>query len=151
MQIAVCEAAANFVPGEDAWNQLVGKLSATKPDILLLNELPFGPWFAAKPEPDQAIFDSSVELHNRGLERLGELSAKAILGSRPLMEGSDPVNQGFMWTEENGVQKVHNKQFFPNEEGYYEARWFRRGNTDFKIADVNGIKTGFLICTEMMF
>ncbi|MCB0344751.1 MAG: carbon-nitrogen hydrolase family protein [Bdellovibrionales bacterium] len=151
MRIAVCEAAADLRPGEGEWSFLIEQVAEAKPDILLLNELPFGPWFAAQPEPDPAVFDKAVELHQHGIDRLDELGVKAVLGSRPLMEGSDPVNQGFTWTEQNGIQKVHNKQFFPNEEGYYEARWFRRGTTDFKIADVLGIKTGFLICTEMMF
>lgn len=151
MRIAVCEAAAELAPGGAEWAFLAEQASALEPDILLLNELPFGTWFAAGPEPSDAVFDRAAAMHEEGLRRLGDLGAAAVLGSRPVRENGQPVNQGFLWTEAGGVEAVHNKQFFPNERGYYEARWFRRGRTDFNIADVLGVKTGFLICTEMMF
>jgi N-carbamoylputrescine amidase len=56
-----------------------------------------------------------------------------------------------VWRAGVGVEPIHTKQFFPDEEGYYEARWFTRGDTRFRLAEVEGVKIGFLICTEVMF
>ena len=46
---------------------------------------------------------------------------------------------------------MHTKQFFPNEPGYYESRWFERGRTDFRVVPAGDLRVGFLICTEVMF
>jgi N-carbamoylputrescine amidase len=46
---------------------------------------------------------------------------------------------------------VHQKYYLPNESGYWEAVWYQRGDGDFSLGEANGIRTGFLICTEMWF
>jgi N-carbamoylputrescine amidase len=56
-----------------------------------------------------------------------------------------------VWTKEGGFQGVHTKQFFPNEEGYYEARWFEPGGRHFHVVPAGPVEVGFLICTEVMF
>jgi N-carbamoylputrescine amidase len=129
----------------------VGYASELKPDILLLNEMPFGGWVAAGPQPDPELLVASHRLHDEGLEHLEDLGAHTVLGSRPTFERQRSINVAFSWTAETGIKAVHTKQFFPNEEGYYEARWFERGDLRFQLADVGGIKVGFLICTDVMF
>lgn len=151
MKLAVIEAPATLVADSADWENLCQKTAEASADILVLNELPFGSWLSARPEPDADAFRESVNLHDRAIEKLSELGARAVLGSKAAYQNSLPVNEGFVWTKDDGYKAIHTKQFFPNEPGYYEARWFERGDTHFRLTEVLGIKVGFLICTEVMF
>ncbi len=151
MNFAVCEASSQMLHGDDDWLRLVEISKKHRPDVLLLNEMPFGRWIAAEPEPDREQLLASQNVHDHGLDHLGELSAGAVLSTRPTFDADRSVNQAFVWTDAAGLVAVHTKQFFPNESGYYEARWFERGEKRFGVAEANGINVGFLICTDVMF
>ena len=151
MKLAVCEAAPQMLYGDEDWNRLVELSRRYQPDILLLNEMPFGRWLSAGPEPDRESLLGSQNVHDHGLDHLDELSVPNVLGSRPTLENECSVNQAFSWSAAAGLTAVHTKQFFPNEPGYYEVRWFERGKLRFELAEAGGIKAGFLICTDVMF
>lgn len=150
-RLAVCENPPELVAGEAAWTPLCHRVNKISPDLLLMNELPFGPWAAAQPEYSEPVWNRSMSLHDAGLQSLGELGAKAVAITRPYLEAGRRVNQAGLWTREEGFAGVHTKQFFPEEEGYYEARWFEGGERHFRNATVGGVRYGFLICTELMF
>lgn len=151
MRLAVCEAPADMVPGDAGWKRLTVCAKKLKADIVLLNEMPFGEWVSATPEPNVDQLVECHRLHDVGLERLAELGARAVLGTRPTFERQRSVNMAFIWTRESGFRAVHTKQFFPDEEGYYEARWFERGELRFQQAEFQGFQVGFLTCTDVMF
>jgi N-carbamoylputrescine amidase len=151
MRLAVCEAPAEMVYGDQGWQRLAGYSTDLSPDALLLNEMPFGGWLSADPEPVPDKLVASHALHDGGLAHLSELGARIVLGSRPTFERERSVNAGFVWTADSGIKAIHTKQFFPDEAGYYEARWFERGDLRFQLANFGGIKVGFLICTDVMF
>ena len=44
MRISVCEAPAVMNPGGEEWRALVEGTRIQNPDIVLLNEMPFGAW-----------------------------------------------------------------------------------------------------------
>ena len=151
MRLAVCEVPAAMLAGDAGWNHLVRQCETISPDLLLLNEMPFGPWISVGEKREAEILKASQQQHNEGIDHLNVLSAYAVLGTYPRCEGSLSLNQAFVWTPLEGLKAVHTKQFFPNEGGFYEARWFERGEQRFEIADVLGVRTGFLICTDVMF
>lgn len=151
VRLAVCEAAVGMTPGDDAWNALAADTQKAQADMFLLNELPFGPWLAAQQEPQ---FDDLVavhRLHAQGLDRYGELGAPVVLGSHPVFDEGNSIIEGFVWERESGVTPAHTKQYFPNEEGWYETGWFERGDQAFQIVEVGGLNVAFLICTDIMF
>jgi N-carbamoylputrescine amidase len=150
-KVAVCEAPAEMRAGSDEWRSLCDSVAGEAPDLLLLNEMPFGPWISAGDRFDDAQWQRSLELHAEGLSRLGQLGARAVAGSRPHSQDGRRVNEAFVWTREGGLRGVHTKQYFPDEEGYHEARWFQAGARHFTCVDAAGLKAGFLICTELMF
>ena len=150
-KVAVCEAPAELEAGSAAWTDLCEAVSRQAPDLLLLNEMPFGSWVSAGEAFEEAAWRRSLSLHDAGLARLPELGAKVVAGSRPRVLGGRRVNEAFVWTREGGARGVHTKQYFPDEEGYYEARWFEGGDRHFATAEVAGLQVGFLICTELMF
>lgn len=150
-RLAVCESAAELPPDGPVWRAFVDRVRAVRPHVLLLNELPFGRWIADIPSVDPETLAISRRVHDEGVEKLGELGAQIVIGSRATLEDGKTVNQGFIWQADTGALPVHTKQFFPDEPGYYEARWYERGETHFRVAEANGLRVGFQICTEVMF
>lgn len=150
MRIAVCESAPEMMPGDDAWISLSSQVRKASCDLFLLNEMPFGLWVAGSPEPDTIVLNASRETHQAALEKLGELGTETILGTHPVQQAKSTVNEAYIW--HNGrVNPQHTKQYFPQEEGYYEASWFRPGTAHFRLGEAAGLQVGFLICTEVMF
>jgi len=132
------------------WSQLKDSVTAAQPDILLTNELPFGPWLA-----DAAVFteqaaDLSLRAHEEGLEGLIDLGLPAVISSRPAWNGKRLANEAFV-LENGAVRPLHHKQYFPNEPGWFESEWYAGDGSGFSVAKVLGIKVGVLLCTEAMF
>lgn len=150
-RVAACEAPAEMVAGDAQWEALVRRVRRITPDVFLLNEMPFGRWIAGGPARDHRVLIESHRAHELGMSRLGDLGAPVVIGTRAVMHDGRSVNQGFVWTADRGLQVVHTKQFFPDEEGYYEARWFERGDLKFRVVDVRGLRVAFLICTDVWF
>jgi N-carbamoylputrescine amidase len=132
------------------WSQLQSAVGAARPDLLVTNELPFGPWLA-----DSAVFSEeeaqrSVLAHEHGLAALIHLGLPAVISSRPVWHGKRLANEAFV-LENGSVRPLHRKQYFPNEPGWFESAWYAGGDSGFVVADVRGIKVGVLLCTEAMF
>lgn len=151
LKVGVCESVPEMEPGADDWERLTNRVRDAGLDVFLINEMPFGSWLSAGESFDEAAWKKSLEVHDVGIEGLGELGAKVVLGSRAREWNGLRVNEAFVWTAEDGYQAVHTKQFFPDEEGYYEARWFQPGERHFRVAQAGPVRVGFLICTEVMF
>lgn len=151
MRIGVCEAPAELMVGSDAWTTLGDRVRAKGPDVFVLNEMPFGRWIATSSTPDPAVLEASQRAHRDGLARLADLGTRFVLASQAVMEDGRSVNQAFVWSGERGAVAVHTKQFFPNEKGFFEAEWWERGRLRFEVGDVEHLKVGFLLCTDVMF
>ena len=151
MKITVCELHPEMLPGSEDWKACVSRVRREEPDVLLLNEMPFGPWIAAGEQPDRSLIAQSQRLHQQGIADLHELGVPTVLGTRAADHGGRNVNEAFIWTEEKGVVGVHTKQYFPDEGGFYEARWFEAGDRHFRTANASALRVGFLICSEVMF
>lgn len=151
LKVGVCEVGPEMEPGADDWRRLTERVSGAGLDVFLINEMPFGPWLSAGESFDGTQWKKCLEAHERGIEKLDELGAQVVLGSRAKEIQNLRVNEAFVWTPDQGYQAVHTKQFFPNEEGYYEARWFQPGERHFRVAQAGPVRVGFLICTEVMF
>src|SRR5947209_2074275 len=122
LKIGVCECPAEMFADSWDWQTLCLHVSREHPELFLLNEMPFGPWISSRPSFDQAVWDGSCHAHREGARRLMELGANTVAGSRPAAVDGLRINEGFVWTQNGGIAGVHTKQYFPDEEGYYEAR-----------------------------
>lgn len=151
LKVGVCELSPEMEPGSPEWRSVAAKVAEAEPDLFLLNEMPFGPWIAAAPAFDPATWERSCRAHEEGIAGLAELGAKVVLGSRARELGGRRVNEAFVWTPEAGPRGAHTKQYFPDEEEYYEARWFDPGERHFQVVEAAPVRVGFLICTEVMF
>jgi len=132
------------------WPELKSSISSARPDILVTNELPFGPWIA-----ESAVFSAedaslSIHAHERGLEGLAELDLPGVISSRPVWTGKRLANEAFVM-EKQAVRRLHRKQYFPNEPGWFESEWYAGDDSGFRVAEVLGIRIGLLLCTDAMF
>ena len=123
-------------------------------DFLLLPEMCFSDWLAADINPDALRWQQSEEHHAKRIDRLGDLGAKAILGTRPITKpNGSRRNQAFLWsTESKTAGAMHEKYYLPDEPGYYEQRWYERASQkEFDLGYALGMRIGVQICTEMWF
>ncbi len=137
------------------WEALAAHVEDNASDLVLLPEMPFGPWLAAAAEVDREAWRRSVTVHRRWCDRLGELGVQVVIGSRPV-DHPGPRNRGFLWTAKEGLQDLHDKAYLPNEPGFWEARWYERGEPVYELSrvglgDVGSVSVGTLLCTEMWF
>lgn len=151
LKVGVCECSPELAPGSSEWSDLCRVVSREAPGLFLLNEMPFGPWISSGQAFNLENWRESCAAHEQGLLRLAELGATVVAGSRPHELDGRRVNEAFLWTKGEGVKHIHAKQYFPDEEGYYEARWFHAGERHFRAAAAGPAQCGFLICTELMF
>jgi N-carbamoylputrescine amidase len=151
LRVATCEVPPSLVPGSTEWRRLCDLVGRERPDLVLLPEMPFGAWISSGEAFDAGGWRESLARHEEGLARLGELGVSVVASTRPRELEGRRVNEAFLWTSETGLEPVHTKQYFPDEEGYYEARWFTAGERYFRLASAGAAKVGFLICTELMF
>ncbi|MBK8136613.1 MAG: carbon-nitrogen hydrolase family protein [Chloroflexi bacterium] len=151
LRLTVCQLHNDPAQFEHDWRGLVSHVHAEKPNLILLPEMPFGPWFVATREYSVETWNEMVHLHEQWLKRLPELGSAAVMSSRPINEGENRYNEGFIWDAENGYRAAHRKAYLPDEEGFWEASWYQRGPRTYTSLEAHGARIGFLICTEMWF
>ncbi len=149
-RVAIVEWPDGLEPEGAGWSSLCADIAAAKPELLVINELPFGPWIAANTPYDAAVAARSIAIHQRGMAALAALGVPAVLSSRPVPEGGRLANEAVA-IEDGTVRPLHRKQYFPAEAGWRETDWYATAATDFTLADIAGLPVGVLLCTELMF
>jgi N-carbamoylputrescine amidase len=150
LKIAFVEWPEDLSTEAPQWVEAKDLVTAARPDILVTNELPFGPWLAEGAVFSEDAAHGSVRAHEKGLEGLIALGLQAVISSRPVWNGKRLANEAFVL--ENGVARpLHRKQYFPNEPGWFECEWYAGDASGFVVAPMLGIKIGVLLCTEAMF
>jgi N-carbamoylputrescine amidase len=150
LRIAFVEWSEALSTGDAQWGTLKDSVTAARPDLLVTNELPFGPWIAEGAAFSKEDAQLSLRAHEKGLEGLIDLALAAVISSRPVWNGKRLANEAFVL--ENGVVRpLHRKQYFPNEPGWFESAWYSGDDSGFEVAEVLGTRIGVLLCTEAMF
>ena len=151
MKVTVCEIGNDPDRLIHDWKALMVHMRAAGSDVVLLPEMPFYPWPAWTQTVDQTAWEESVGAHDDWIQRLPELSATVVLGTRPIIRQGRSYNEGFVWDRQRGYQAVHAKYYLPDEDGFWEASWYARGPRDFTPIQIGRAMVGFLICTELWF
>ena len=151
MKVTVCELSNTWSTSRDEKNRLNKHLESEKTDLLLLPEMPFYTWLAGNRKPTPGAWEKAIERHEIRTERLTEFNVPIIAGSRPVLKNKIPINEAFVWTPEKGIIRAHEKYYLPEEKGFWESSWYRRGNGEFNLVHINGLNIGFLLCTEIWF
>ena len=151
MKVTVCELSNDLQQFEKDWKQLVTHCKLNKSELVLLPEMPFYPWIANQTSINNAVKEEAAHVHEKWLARIEELGDAIVAYSKPRIAGDKFYNSAYIWTKAAGHQKVHTKYFFPEEQGFYEDTWFDREPMHFELIEVNGLKIGVLLCTEIWF
>ena len=148
MKITVCELPDDREAFSSEWERLVRHARKESADVVLLPETPFSNWIFAAPRFDAGVWEEAVQEHRDWMERVPELGADVVLGSRPVGREKRRFNEGFAWSKA-GVAPSHRKRYVPDQPGFYEARWYERGGRKFEPFDAGGWKVGFQICSDL--
>ncbi len=149
MKVTVCE--LNDEPSKFTrdWEQLVTHVKSESSDLVVLPEMPFFYWFCASPTFNAQTWSEAVKAHRRWEKRLRELAPAAVAGSSPVENKEERRNQVFLWTQQGGLKRAHEKRFLPDIKGYWEASWYNRGDGSFNAIDVMKYRLGFMICSDI--
>lgn len=150
MRVAFVQWPDSLLPDTDVWSPLADEIAEAAPDVLVTNEMPFGPWLAACSVFDAARATESVRLHEAGLQALQALNVPIVISSRPLIADSRLANEAFL-LEHGRYRFLHQKHFFPSEPGWFETTWFKTPKPGFELVESDGLRMGALVCTELMF
>ena len=77
MRVAFVEWPDGLSASGEQWDWLRDSVCAARPDILITNELPFGPWLAETAFFSEDEAHHSIRAHERGLEGLMDLEFDA--------------------------------------------------------------------------
>ncbi|MDE2777139.1 MAG: carbon-nitrogen hydrolase family protein [Chloroflexota bacterium] len=149
MKATIAQLDASLLARE--WEALKHHIAAESPDMLLLPEMCFAPWFCAEPERNVSVWNAAVSTHERWIKRLPELGLTLVVGTAPRNEDGNRYNAAYLWTAERGIQWIHRKTYLPNDDGYWEANWYDRAPIDFKPVTIGELSIGLVICTEIWF
>jgi len=149
MNIAICQLPDGLAHDSLPWTRFARRVERMQPDLILLNEMPFGPWVSRAAAFDDYLAAESIEAHAAALPSLRKLPC-AVIGSRPLRNRDRLANEGFLLAD-GQYRAVHHKQYFPQEAGFYESTWFAASRAGFETFDHRGIRFGMLLCTELIF
>ena len=149
MKISVCQLPDELSTGDLAWKRFAQRIERERPDLALMNEMPFGPWVARESAFDAHLAAISIDSHESALTAFSTLPS-AVVSSRPVGNMSRLANEAFLMAE-GDYRAVHHKQYFPQEPGFFESSWFAAGRPGFDVFEHRGVRCGVLLCTELMF
>lgn len=151
MKVTVCQLDNDPSKLEKDWNDLVIHCNSNKSNLVLLPEMPFYPWIAHLTSIDESKKHDAIHAHEEWIKRFDEFENTIVAYSKPEIKKDRFLNTAYLWSKKTGHIKVHTKHFFPEEEGFYEDTWFDRAAKEFELIEINGVKIGFLLCTEIWF
>jgi N-carbamoylputrescine amidase len=149
MNIAICQLQDGMAHDSLAWERFARRVERARPDVMVLNEMPFGPWTAREAVFDEYLAAESIRAHESALNALGALPC-AVISSRPVRSGDKFANEAFLLADQH-YRPLHHKQYFPHEAGFFERSWFWADRIGFQPFDYRGVRFGVLLCTELMF
>jgi len=151
MRVTVCQIHGRPEDLARDWDDLVKHVQVEASELVLLPEMPFYHWFPVSRQVEDEVWRSAVAAHDEWLGRLPTLTPAIILGTRPAMRDGKRINEGFVWWYPAGCQSRHQKFYLPDEEGYWEATWYERGDGAFTPFEAGEAKIGYQICTDLWF
>ena len=149
MRVTVCELPHEPRDLAAAWAGLCRHTSRHHSELVLLPEFALLEPVWADERFDEARWAAVVARSEIELQRLPDLHAEYVVGTRPASAERHRFNEGYLWSAAWGVTPLRRKFFLPDEPGSWDARWFDRGDPDFPAFHAGGLSFGLNICTEL--
>jgi N-carbamoylputrescine amidase len=148
MRVTVCQMQDAPDAFASDWAALCRHVAQEQSALVLLPEMPFAAWFGIERAFAQAQWDAAVNAHERWVARLDELAPAVVLSTAPVERGGRRLNEAFVWAHGEATP-AHHKRYLPEEDGFWEASWYERGDGAFELVEAAGARVGFQICTEL--
>jgi hypothetical protein len=132
MIVTVCELPDDRKRFADSWSQLAEHVKQTRSGLVVLPDRAFSPWLDESAATDPALWRRCLAEHDAWEQRLAELGAALVLGSRPIDFGNRSYDEGFVWAADTGIRSVH-----------------AQATHDFVPLEVDGVDIGFMIGSEV--
>ena len=115
MRVTICELPHEPSALAAGWAALCRHTIECDAELVLLPEFSM-----LEPVWEEECFDAerwaaAQALGDDWRERLPELCASHVVGTRPATIGGRPFNQGYGWSAEGGIVPLRRKYFLPNE------------------------------------
>jgi len=149
VKVTVCELPHELDALEAARSALCDHASAERSELVVLPEFVFVEPLWLLDHFDEVAWSHAVAVADLWLQRLPDLKAELVVGTRPVTAGDKHFNEGFLWSRTGGVLPLRRKHYLPDEPGGFEARWFDRGAAEFPIYTAGALAFGLNICTEL--
>lgn len=149
IRVTVCELPHQPAALNPAWENLCRHTVQRTPDLVLLPELAMVEPVWECEQFDLARWADIEALSGEWMQRLQELRARFVVGTRPVSAFGARYNEGFIWSSDHGAVPLRRKFFLPDETSYWEARWFEKGDALFPPFQAGGLTFGLNICTEL--
>jgi N-carbamoylputrescine amidase len=149
MKVTICELPHEPAALAAAWAGLCEHTRRHQSELVLLPELAFIEPLWEADHFDYARWNAALTVSGAWLQRLAELRAVHVVGTRPASIGERPFNQGYIWSAAGGLRSLRSKSLLPDEPGGWEARWFDRGDAAFPAFYAGDLAFGLNICTEL--
>jgi N-carbamoylputrescine amidase len=149
LRVTVCELPHESAALDTAWADLCQHTASQASELVLLPEFAM-----VDPVWEGVLFDpvrwaTAEAVSESWLERLGELRATHVVGTRPVSVNGHRFNEGYIWSGGSRVVPLRRKFFLPAEPGNWETHWFEKGDVDFPEYHAGGLAFGLNICTEL--
>jgi N-carbamoylputrescine amidase len=148
MRVTVCQLSDEREAFAADWDALCAHARRERSELVLLPEMPFSAWFAVERRFEPEIWRAAIAEHVLWKERLGDLAPAVVLATRPVERDGRRLNEAFVWAS-GAATAVHDKRYLPDEDGFWEASWYDRGDGVFQPAAAGPARVGFQICTEL--
>jgi len=149
MRVTVCELPHEPAALAGAWTALCEHTARQASELVLLPEFAMVEPLWQDERFDADRWSAAEDLSEIWRRRLSELGAAHVVGTRPVTINGRPFNQGFLWSDSDGLMPLRRKFFLPDEPGSWEARWFDRGDSDFPQYHAGACSFALNICTEL--
>jgi len=151
MKVTVCEFPDEADRQGPAWTALVDYVAETRPDVVVLPEMPFCQWIFVGDRVDEKLWQQALDRHDTMIGRFGELATGWVMSSRPIEHAARRMNEAFLWSAGTGYLRVRRKWYLPDAPTARETTWFASGDKNFTAVWADGLQVGFQLCSEMMF
>jgi N-carbamoylputrescine amidase len=150
MRVCICEFPDEDSLKSEAWERLARHAASTRPEVVVLPEMPFCEWVFSGDAADRLLWAKVVAQHENMLGRLRELGCD-VVSSRPIERGGTRLNEAFVWSRGAGYSGMHAKWYLPDAPTARETLWFHQGDRNFAPMPCGSLLVGCQLCSEMMF
>lgn len=151
MKATVCQLPDLQPDFERQWLELCEHAAQQRSELVLLPEMPFSAWVSANRKADPDTWLRIVREHEAWLTRMEDLAPAVVVSTRPILEDGVPYNEAFSWDSHHGFRPIHRKYYLPDDEGFWEASWYQRGDGRFEPFSWGSVQAGLMICSELWF